>query len=375
MDLAFSPEERAFRDEVRAFIADAPAGRHPAQGAGRRPAREGRLRALAADPLRARLGRAELAEGARRPRLERGAAAHLPRGDRLRLGAAHAAVRLADGRAGHHGVRQRRAEAALPAEDPQRRGVLVPGLLRARRRLRPRLALHRAVRKGDTTSSTARRRGSPPRSGPTGSSCSRAPTRARRSRRASRSSWPTCDAGHHGAPDRDDRRRRARSTRSTSRTSRCRSRTWSASKAAAGPTPSSCSSTSAPAPPASPAAAACSSNCASCSPRAVDDPRLEDRIAAVEIELEALAFTELRTLAAESAGKRPGPESSILKIKGTEIQQRITELALDALGPTPSGTSRRSTSTSAKPRSTPAPTRSRRTSSPSASSSCTRRRK
>jgi alkylation response protein AidB-like acyl-CoA dehydrogenase len=65
----------------------------------------------------------------------------------------------------------------------------------------------------------------------------------------------------------------------------------------------------------------------------IDDARLEERIATVEIELEALAFTELRTLAAESAGKRPGPESSILKIKGTEIQQALSELALDALGP------------------------------------------
>jgi alkylation response protein AidB-like acyl-CoA dehydrogenase len=65
----------------------------------------------------------------------------------------------------------------------------------------------------------------------------------------------------------------------------------------------------------------------------IDDRRLRERIAAVEIELEALAFTELRTLAAESAGKRPGPESSILKIKGTEIQQAVSELALDALGP------------------------------------------
>ena len=37
-------------------------------------------------------------------------------------------------------------------------------------------------------------------------------------------------------------------------------------------------------------------------------------------------------LAAESAGKGPGPESSLLKIKGTEIQQRINELALEAAG-------------------------------------------
>ena len=33
-----------------------------------------------------------------------------------------------------------------------------------------------------------------------------------------------------------------------------------------------------------------------------------------------------------SAGKGPGPESSLLKIKGTEIQQRVTELALEAAG-------------------------------------------
>jgi len=61
--------------------------------------------------------------------------------------------------------------------------------------------------------------------------------------------------------------------------------------------------------------------------------RIRERIAFVEIELAALAYTELRTLAAESAGKRPGPESSILKIKGTEIQQALSELALDAVGP------------------------------------------
>ncbi|GAC1421590.1 MAG: acyl-CoA dehydrogenase family protein [Candidatus Velthaea sp.] len=63
------------------------------------------------------------------------------------------------------------------------------------------------------------------------------------------------------------------------------------------------------------------------------DARLEERIALVEIELEAIAITELRTLAAESAGKRPGPESSILKVKGTEIQQALSEIALDIVGP------------------------------------------
>jgi len=66
-------------------------------------------------------------------------------------------------------------------------------------------------------------------------------------------------------------------------------------------------------------------------------PLAEDRnfmrsLAAVEVELKALEYTELRTLAAVSAGKAPGPESSILKIKGTELQQAIDRLYMDAAG-------------------------------------------
>ena len=56
------------------------------------------------------------------------------------------------------------------------------------------------------------------------------------------------------------------------------------------------------------------------------------KVAELEIDLTALEFTELRTLAGESSGKGPGPESSILKIKGTEIQQRLQELVLEAAG-------------------------------------------
>jgi len=56
------------------------------------------------------------------------------------------------------------------------------------------------------------------------------------------------------------------------------------------------------------------------------------KIVELEIDLAALEFTELRTLAAESHGKMAGPESSILKIRGTEIQQRITELTEEAIG-------------------------------------------
>lgn len=56
------------------------------------------------------------------------------------------------------------------------------------------------------------------------------------------------------------------------------------------------------------------------------------KIAELEIDLTALEFTELRSLAGVASGKGPGPESSLLKIKGSEIQQRITELALEAVG-------------------------------------------
>ncbi|MDX1515777.1 MAG: acyl-CoA dehydrogenase family protein [Woeseiaceae bacterium] len=56
------------------------------------------------------------------------------------------------------------------------------------------------------------------------------------------------------------------------------------------------------------------------------------RLAAVEVELKALEYTELRTLAAIKSGTAPGPESSILKIKGTEMQQAIDTLYLDAAG-------------------------------------------
>lgn len=56
------------------------------------------------------------------------------------------------------------------------------------------------------------------------------------------------------------------------------------------------------------------------------------KIAELEVDLAALEFTELRSLAGPNAGRGPGPESSLLKIKGSEIQQRLTELSLEAVG-------------------------------------------
>ncbi len=64
----------------------------------------------------------------------------------------------------------------------------------------------------------------------------------------------------------------------------------------------------------------------------LSNPFFRRKVSELEVDLTALEFTELRSLAGEAAGKGPGPEASLLKIKGSEIQQRITELALEAVG-------------------------------------------
>jgi pimeloyl-CoA dehydrogenase large subunit len=65
-----------------------------------------------------------------------------------------------------------------------------------------------------------------------------------------------------------------------------------------------------------------------------DSESFRYKVNSVEIDLKALEITQLRIIANERArGGLPDPASSILKIKGSEIQQRITELALELAGP------------------------------------------
>jgi len=64
----------------------------------------------------------------------------------------------------------------------------------------------------------------------------------------------------------------------------------------------------------------------------IKDPDFSKKLAELEIDLTALEYTDLRTLAQLAKGGHPGPESSILKIRGSEIQMRITELAMEAVG-------------------------------------------
>ncbi|SNS40369.1 Acyl-CoA dehydrogenase [Noviherbaspirillum humi] len=65
----------------------------------------------------------------------------------------------------------------------------------------------------------------------------------------------------------------------------------------------------------------------------IKDPLFAARIAQIEIDLTALEITNLRVLSAEAAHRAPGPEASILKIKGTELQQAITEMLVQVAGP------------------------------------------
>src|SRR5271155_130246 len=66
----------------------------------------------------------------------------------------------------------------------------------------------------------------------------------------------------------------------------------------------------------------------------LEDSRFRDRVAQVELELMALEITNLRVLSATANESRAlGPEVSVLKIKGSEIQQQIAELQMQALGP------------------------------------------
>jgi hypothetical protein len=65
----------------------------------------------------------------------------------------------------------------------------------------------------------------------------------------------------------------------------------------------------------------------------MDDPRFRDKVSRLEVELMALEITNLRFLDQMRGGKPPGADVSMLKIKGTEIQQMLTELMMEAAGP------------------------------------------
>ncbi len=65
----------------------------------------------------------------------------------------------------------------------------------------------------------------------------------------------------------------------------------------------------------------------------IENPLFAARLAQIEIDLEAMKITNLRMLARAEATGAPGPEASLLKIKGTVIRQALNDLSRRALGP------------------------------------------
>jgi alkylation response protein AidB-like acyl-CoA dehydrogenase len=66
--------------------------------------------------------------------------------------------------------------------------------------------------------------------------------------------------------------------------------------------------------------------------RVLDDPDFRKKLSEVSIKVEALNATELRVFAGRAAGEAMGATSSMLKLEGSQMQQAITELALEAVG-------------------------------------------
>ena len=64
----------------------------------------------------------------------------------------------------------------------------------------------------------------------------------------------------------------------------------------------------------------------------LEDPRWRGKIARLEMRFRAHLMVCYRTLAAQQKGKNPGPESSIMKLVGTKLIQELTELAMEIMG-------------------------------------------
>ena len=64
----------------------------------------------------------------------------------------------------------------------------------------------------------------------------------------------------------------------------------------------------------------------------IDDPAFRAKLDDLDIQISAMEFFELRMFSAMSAGQRPGAEASMLKCRGTELQQAISECAVEAIG-------------------------------------------
>ena len=64
----------------------------------------------------------------------------------------------------------------------------------------------------------------------------------------------------------------------------------------------------------------------------IDDPVFRDKLARLEVRHRSLQMANWRALAGAQLGKAPGPESSFLKVRGSELVQQAYELAMELMG-------------------------------------------
>ena len=65
----------------------------------------------------------------------------------------------------------------------------------------------------------------------------------------------------------------------------------------------------------------------------IEDPLFRLKLSSIEVELKALEMTQMRVISNRRNAGKPDPASSVLKIKGSEIQQATSELLMDVVGP------------------------------------------
>jgi acyl-CoA dehydrogenase len=66
--------------------------------------------------------------------------------------------------------------------------------------------------------------------------------------------------------------------------------------------------------------------------RAIDDPDIALQMSEIEVDIDTLEMTELRVLSALQNGQNPGPVSSLLKLRVSEIHQAVTRLGVEVIG-------------------------------------------
>jgi alkylation response protein AidB-like acyl-CoA dehydrogenase len=62
------------------------------------------------------------------------------------------------------------------------------------------------------------------------------------------------------------------------------------------------------------------------------DPKWREKVAALEMEIDAVEMNELMFYSSMKSGQNPGTQASIVKMRGTEVGQKVTELAVEAVG-------------------------------------------